>query len=111
MLDLAENALVHVDIGPGFERVEADGYWLFCGPERHPHVANVQRQRLAGRALAAVLAGVGAWFAERGRPEYPWWVGASAEPADLVEQLPARGAAPDPDGEIVTAMVLDTEPP
>lgn len=58
------------------------------------------------------IAGVRAWFRDRGRSSFTWMVGQSATPSDLVERLLATGARREADNQgDATGLVLDVEPP
>ena len=74
-----------------------------------PPAGAVYRVRFGADAGERIEA-VRAWFRGRGREEFLWWVGTSATPADLEEQLLALGAEPYGADPIVAAMIC-TEPP
>jgi hypothetical protein len=59
----------------------------------------------------ADIAGIRAWFRERGRNEFTWKLGPHTTPIDLEARLRAHGAHEDEAEPEHTAMVLDTEPP
>src|SRR6187200_785633 len=70
----------------------------------------VQRQRLEPDEIDDVIEEVRALLRERGRDRTQWEVGSSAEPADLVDRLLARGLIRDKEPYAV-ALVLTREPP
>jgi hypothetical protein len=109
LLELAENANTHTPLGPDDERIVTDRYVVWLGRGNEPHWNVAQRFRLDSGDLDAVRAEIHAHLRLRGRTGCTWEVGSHATPADLVEQLHARGLvdAADP---LAIGMVL-TEPP
>ena len=101
--ELAEDTAAHVLPRPGFETIDRDDFFFEAGRHR----ASMQRLRL-GDVEAAV-----AWTrracAERGVPRCEWWVGWSATPANLAEQLIALGFLPDDEEATLTGMSIDRE--
>lgn len=103
--ELAEDAAFHVLPRPGFETIRRDDFFFEAGKRR----ASMQRLRLGD--IDATLAWTRAECARRGIGHCEWWVGWSATPTDLAEQLVARGFAPDPEEALLTGMSIDREPP
>src|SRR5207248_1576164 len=74
------------------ERVELPDCVLVAWPWQSPPAAAVHRLRFAGDAVERRIADVRAWFRERGRERFTWWVGDSATPQNLAERLRSAGA-------------------
>ena len=72
--------------------------------------AAAHRLRFTEANASARVREVRAWFAERQRERFTWWVGDSATPRDLGERLEDLGAKPW-DEEPLIATMLVTEPP
>jgi GNAT superfamily N-acetyltransferase len=68
-------------------------------------------QRLRLSDVEATVAWARAECARRGVPRCEWWIGWSATPADLGEQLTALGFVPDDEEATLTGMSIDREPP
>src|SRR5262245_37467879 len=94
-------------LGPSDLRIETSRYTLWMGAGSKWNT--VQRQHLAGADLDATIEDVRAHLRERGRDFTQWEVGTSADPADLVDQLLARGLTLDKD-PVAAALVLTSEP-
>jgi predicted N-acetyltransferase YhbS len=107
---IAEDANTHQPLAPGHERIITDRFVLWMGIRSEPAWNVVQRLRLAPETIDSTIEQVHAILAARGRTECSWEVGSSATPADLVEQLHARGLVDDDDPDLV-GMLLRTEPP
>jgi hypothetical protein len=103
--ELAEDAAFHVLPRPGFETIRRDDFFFEAGKRR----ASIQRLRLGD--IDATLAWTRDECARRGIGQCEWWVGWSATPADLAEQLVARGFTPDPEEAMLTGMSIEHEPP
>jgi hypothetical protein len=103
--ELAEDAAFHVLPRPGFETIRRDDFFFEAGKRR----ASIQRLRLGD--VDATLAWTRDECARRGIGQCEWWVGWSATPADLAEQLVARGFTPDPEEAMLTGMSIEHEPP
>jgi predicted N-acetyltransferase YhbS len=110
MRSIAEDANTHQPLAPGHERIITDRFVLWMGIRSEPAWNVVQRLRLAPDTIDSTIEQVHAILAARGRTECSWEVGSSATPADLVEQLHARGMVDDDDPDLV-GMLLRTEPP
>ncbi len=95
-------------LGPRDVRIETSRYTLWMGHGKSWNT--VQRQHLAADQIDATLEEVRGLLRERGRDSTQWEVGSKAEPADLVDQLLARGLVPDKEPSAV-ALVLTSEPP
>jgi hypothetical protein len=76
-------------LGPRDERIETDRYTLCMGAGKKFNT--VQRQRLKPDEIDDTLNEVRGLLRERSREVTQWEVGSSATPADLVDQLLARG--------------------
>jgi GNAT superfamily N-acetyltransferase len=87
--ELAENPGAYGPVPPRFERIVEDGYCVFLGPMQE--MAMVQRIRLRAAEVAGALEQVRALARERKRPRVTWWIGDSAAPPELEEQLSALG--------------------
>lgn len=104
--DLAEDAFAYME-GPTIELDRRPEFVLRNGPSPHPMFGMVLRARL--RDVDQALADARAWFAQRGREQYVWFVADASQPSDLVEQLLARGLTPEAD-PVSAGMVLEREP-
>jgi GNAT superfamily N-acetyltransferase len=104
--DLAEDAFAWME-GPLAEFDRRPEFVLRNLPNPNPVFGMVLRPRL--RDADDALETVRAWFAQRGRERYSWWVSDAAEPRDLVDQLLARGLRP-ADDPVSAGMVLEREP-
>ncbi len=80
------------------------------GPGAHPSWNVAQRLRLTPETIDSTLEEVHELLRERGRSACTWEVGNSATPADLADQLRARGLVDDRD-PYVLGMVLTDPPP
>jgi GNAT superfamily N-acetyltransferase len=76
-----------------------------------PPAGSVFRVRFALDAVEERVTAIRAWFAAHERPEFVWWIGTSATPADVQARLLAGGAEPYGDDPTVTSMVSTEEPP
>ena len=85
---------------------------LVTWPWVSPPAAAAHRLRFSDADVVGRVHEVRAWFAERGRRQFTWWVGDSATPGDLAERLAALGAEPwDEEPLIATMLVTDAPPP
>lgn len=100
--------MAHVPLTPRAERWHRDDAVLSFFPGQVPFFANVSRVRTAEGAVPALAAAAASWFGARGRADFTWFLGPSATPAGLQQQLVAAGAQPI---ATATSMVLDGEPP
>jgi GNAT superfamily N-acetyltransferase len=109
LVDVAENAFGLVPVLPPAIRESSDELILVDqdGP-RDWRMA--MRVRFPLDELDARREAVRAWFRERGRDTFTWWVG-TASTRGVYDALVERGATPDDDDEYLDAMVLDEEPP
>lgn len=106
--EVAEYPNAFVSLDTGEVRIETGRYTLCMSRAK---LANtVQRQRLAGDEIDTALAEVRGLLSARGRTRTQWEIGSAASPADLVEQLLARGLVRD-DEPYAVAMALSVEPP
>jgi GNAT superfamily N-acetyltransferase len=83
---------------------------LVAWPWVSPPAAAAHRLRFSADRVDRRVAEVRAWFRERGRASFTWWVGDSATPHDLPGRLRAAGAEPWAEEPLVATM-LTTEPP
>jgi hypothetical protein len=109
LVDIAENAFVllpavgvELEVAPDLAMIDQPG---------PAAMRTVARVRLEPAAVDARIADVRRWYAERGRDDFTWLVGTTAEPADLEQRLLAAGAMPDAEEPEYAAMVLTEEPP
>jgi acetyltransferase (GNAT) family protein len=105
--DVAEDAFAYID-GPGIEFDRRAELVLRNLPSPHPLFGMVLRPRLED--VDAGIAYARAWFGERGRGAYSWFVADSSQPGDLADRLAAAGAIPDPDDPVYAGMVLERAP-
>jgi hypothetical protein len=105
--EVAEDAFVYIE-GPGIEFDRRDDLVLRNLPSPHPLFGMVLRPRLED--VEAGIAYARAWFGERGRVAYSWFVADSSQPGDLADRLVAAGAIPDPDDPVYAGMVLERAP-
>jgi GNAT superfamily N-acetyltransferase len=103
--ELAEDPAVHLLPRPGFELIDRGGFVF----EATRYRASVQRLRV--RDVDAAVAWVRAECARRQVGRCEWWVGWSATPADLAQQLTGLGFVPDDEEATLTGMSIDREPP
>lgn len=103
--ELAEDAAAHVLPRPGFETIHRDEFFFEAGKRR----ASMQRLRLDD--VGATVAWARAECARRGVDRCEWWVGWSATPSDLAEQLVGLGFVPDDEEATLTGMSIEHEPP
>jgi hypothetical protein len=109
LLELAENANTYTPLGPADERDVTARYVLWMGQRDEPPWNVAQRFRFAEDELDEVRAEIHARLRAKGRTACTWEVGTHATPANLVEQLLARGLVDDAT-PLAVGMVL-TEPP
>jgi GNAT superfamily N-acetyltransferase len=105
LADLAEETTLHLLPRPTFETIERDGYVYIAGLRN----ATVHRIRLGDVAAAAEW--TRAESQRRGHREVTWWVGDSATPRDLAEQLLELGLVVDGDEPVLTGMTATATPP
>ncbi|NUR77594.1 MAG: GNAT family N-acetyltransferase [Thermoleophilia bacterium] len=101
-----------VEARSGLTRILTDRYCLILGPV--PTFTSVSHLRLDPDTLTETLAEVRAQVAEHGHREAIWWIGPSATPWDLADQLQAHGLVPDSRAGSephATSMVLTEGPP
>jgi len=105
--DVAEDAFAYIE-GATVEFERRDELVLRNMPSPHPLFGAALRPRLSD--VDAAIAHARAWFAERGREAYMWFVSDAARPVDLGDRLLAAGAVPDPEDPVYLGMVLEREP-
>ena len=103
--ELAEHTEVHLLERATFQTVRRDGYVYIAGQRN----ANVHAYRVDDVAAAV------AWSREESRrrehKDVAWWVGWTAEPADLAERLLACGLVRSDDPPTLTGMTSTRPPP
>jgi len=103
--ELTEDTAAHVLPRPGFETIDRDEFFFEAGRYR----ASMQRLRLDD--IEATVAWARDECARRAVTRCEWWVGWSATPADLAEQLVELRFVPDDEEAMLTGMSIDREPP
>jgi GNAT superfamily N-acetyltransferase len=95
----------------GGERADQQDCVLVVWPWISPPAAGAHRLRFTEANVTRRIEDVRTWFAERGRKEFTWWVGASATPDDLGERLEALGAEPWEQEPLIATMLVTDPPP
>lgn len=109
--ELAEDIEVLLPGSPSVAKEELSGCVLVdTAGISYPPASGAHQLRFDSERVEERIEVVRAWFRDRGRDAFTWWVGPSATPAGLEDRLRAAGAAPFADEPVVTSMVL-TEPP
>jgi GNAT superfamily N-acetyltransferase len=109
LVDVAENAFGLLPVPSSIERESSDEL-ILVDQDGPTDWRMAFRMRFPLDELDARCDAVRAWFRERGRDDFSWWVGTSSTPG-VYEALRELGATPDPETEYLGAMVLDEEPP
>ena len=105
LAELAEETTLHLLPRPTFETIERPGYVYIAGFRN----ATVHRVRLGD--VAAAVEWTRAESRLRRHREVTWWVGDSATPADLAEQLLELGVVVDDEEPVLTGMTATAAPP
>lgn len=105
--DLAEDAFAWIDT-PEVEWQRDEELVLRNLPNPHPFYGMALRPRLAD--VDAALVRARAWFRERDREAYMWFVADSSTPSGLVDQLLGRGLVHEEIDPVYAGMVLQREP-
>jgi hypothetical protein len=108
-VELAENPNTYTPLGPNSERIVTDRFVLWMGRVETWNVA--QRFAMREDEIDGVIAEVRELLRERGRRRCAWEIGSHATPADLPEQLLARGFTDDEPEPLAIGMALTEEPP
>jgi GNAT superfamily N-acetyltransferase len=108
LLAFAEDPDVFLPIGTDEERVVTDPAVVTFGPGAHFWSTTVARVRL-GSDVASALSDIRRLIGSRGRHESVWVIGPSSRPADVVNELTARGL--EPESESGSAILLLTREP
>jgi hypothetical protein len=111
LAELAEDIEAFLPESPSSVRAELpDCVLVDAGGISYPPNFGAHRLRFDPERAEEQIESVRAWFRDRGRAEFTWWVGPSATPGDLESRLRAAGASPFTDEPVVAKMVR-TEPP
>jgi GNAT superfamily N-acetyltransferase len=105
LAQLAEETTIYLRPRPTFETTERDGYVYIAGMRS----ATVHHVRLDD--VAAAVEWARAESRRRGHRDLTWWVGDSATPADILEQLRALGVVADVEAPELTGMTATSAPP
>lgn len=108
-VELAENPNTYTPLGEGSERILTDRYVLWMGRNAKWNVA--QRFAMREDEIDEVIEEIRGLLRERGRTRCAWEIGSHATPADLPEQLLARGFADDQPEPLAIGMALTEAPP
>jgi hypothetical protein len=112
LAELAEDIELHLPLSASVERVELpDCVVVDQRGFPFPPAGGVHRLRLAGERVEERVAELRAFFRERGRERFTWWVGSSATPSDLESRLLELGAEPYGDDPVITMMIAEDPPP
>lgn len=108
-VELAENPNTYTPLGPSTERIVTDRFVLWMGRVDSWNVA--QRFALREDEVDDVIEEIRGLLRARGRTTCAWEIGSHATPADLPEQLLARGFADDQPEPLAIGMALTEAPP
>ena len=109
--ELAEDIEAHLPVPPGGAKAELADCVLVDNGIPYPALCAAHRLRFGAGSIDERLEAVRAWFRERGREEFTWWVGTSATPGDLEARLRALGAEAFEDEPVIASMALTAPPP
>jgi hypothetical protein len=104
---VVEDLMAYVRMPPGAERQWLDDACLSFQPGGYPYFGNVSAVRAAPEAVDGLASSAKAWFNQRGRADFTWFIGPSSTPHDIVDQLYEQGASI---MRNCTAMTMDREP-
>lgn len=90
LLELAEDHLAYVEIGPDEERIVDPRFVVLCTPGRHFWSAGVGRVRFDAD-IDTPLTEIRSLLHVRGYEAAVWTVGSHASPSGIVDELGARG--------------------
>src|SRR6266566_3232519 len=105
LAELAEHTEVHLLPRATFESLHHDGLVYIAGLRN----ANLHPYRIEDAAAAVEWSR--AESRRRGHRDIEWWVGWTAQPADLEECLLSVGLARSADPPTLTGMICTSEPP
>ncbi len=105
LAELAEETTIYLAPRPMSETLERDGYVYIAGPRG----GTVHRVRLGD--VASAVEWTRAESKRRGHRELAWWVGDSATPESIFEELPRLGVAVDEEEPLLTGMTASSPPP
>lgn len=108
-VELAENPNTYTPLGPDSERIVTDRFVLWMGRMESWNVA--QRFAMREDEIDEVIEEIRGLLRARGRTKCAWEIGSHATPADLPEQLLARGFADDQPEPLAIGMALTEAPP
>ena len=103
---VAEDLMVYVPLNQGGAREELPDAVLTDQPGSYSLFSSVGRVRTAD--VEGLVARARAFFHERGRAEFVWFLGPSSRPLDVEGQLLALGAT---QTDVATAMLMTEAPP
>lgn len=107
-VELAENPNTYTPLGPDHERIVTERYVLWMG---RMHTSNVaQRFAMRHDEIDDVIHEIRGLLRDRGRGKCAWEIGSHATPADLPEQLLARGFTDEEHTPLAIGMALTEEP-
>jgi GNAT superfamily N-acetyltransferase len=105
LAELAEDTTLYLPPRPLVETIERDGYVYISGPRTATvHPVDV-------RDVGAAVEWARAESVRRGHRDVTWWVGESALPANIREQLPPLGVVVDDEEPVLTGMTATSPPP
>jgi GNAT superfamily N-acetyltransferase len=105
LAELAEETTLYLEPRPTFETIERDGYVYIAGLRS----ATVHRVRLGD--VAAAVDWTRSESRRRSHRDCTWWVGDSATPAGIGDELPALGVVVDDEEPLLTGMTASAPPP
>jgi GNAT superfamily N-acetyltransferase len=105
LAELAEETTLYLEPRPTYETIERDGYVYIAGTRS----ATIHRVRLGDVAEAVEWSR--AESQRRRHRELTWWVGDSATPTNVLEELSALGVVVDVEEPVLTGMTATTAPP
>jgi hypothetical protein len=108
-VELAENPNTYTPLGPDSERIVTERFVLWMG--RMPTWNVAQRFAMRHDEIDEVIEEVRCLLRERGRGKCAWEIGSHATPADLPEQLLARGFSDDEPEPLAIGMAMTEAPP
>ncbi len=105
LAELAEETTLYLRPRPTFETIDRGGYVYIAGPRG----GTVHRVRLGD--VAAAVDWTRAESRRRGHRELTWWVGESATPGSILDELPRLGVVVDEEEPMLVGMTVTSPPP